>query len=44
MTEDVYIAVQEIESAAEGLLGQAQEIIDAVATLRAAMGEIGGAA
>lgn len=44
MTEDVTLSVEEIEIAAAGLLGQAQEIIDAVATLRAAMGEIGGAA
>lgn len=44
MTEDVFLAVEEIESAAEGLLSQAQAIIDAVATLRAVADERGGAA
>lgn len=44
MTEDVFLAVEEIERAAEGLLSQAQAIIDAVATLRAVADERGGAA
>lgn len=44
MTEDVCLAVEEIESAAEGLLSQAQAIMDAVATLRAVTEERGGAA